>query len=317
MRAAQTAAFLGAKLADSQAGGPASGVNFYSLARVRPTASLAKISFATVSSCIGKSLPYSSARPPPPSHVAGWRVNDVERPANYDAGEALFNLARILVIEDDPETAAEIASCLAASGFEAEQSFDGAEGLALALDEPFDAVTLDRMLPGCDGLDVVKRLREAGSDVPVLMVSALGDVDDRVVGLRAGGDDYLVKPFAPPELIARLEVILRRRRRPEETEVMLRAGDLKLDLVRREAERDGRRIELLPQEFKLLEFMMRNAGQTLSRRQIFEAVWEYYFDPGTNLIDVHVGRLRRKIDAPGLPPLFKTERGVGYMLDAT
>ena len=225
-------------------------------------------------------------------------------------------MAKILIIEDDPETAAEIASCLAASGFEAEQSLDGAEGLARALDEEFDAVTLDRMLPGCDGLDVVRRLREAGSDVPVLMVSALGDVDDRVTGLRAGGDDYLVKPFAPTELIARLEVILRRRRRPEPPDFMLRAGDLKLDLVRREAERGGRRIELLPQEFKLLEFMMRNAGQTLSRRQIFEAVWEYYFDPGTNLIDVHVGRLRRKIDAPGLAPLFKTERGVGYMLDA-
>ncbi len=226
-------------------------------------------------------------------------------------------MARILIIEDDPQTAAEIASCLAASGFGAEQRFDGAEGLALALDEAFDAVTLDRMLPGCDGLDIVRRLREAGSDVPVLMVSALGDVDDRVTGLRAGGDDYLVKPFAPTELIARLEVILRRRRRSVGPEVMIRAGDLKLDLVKREAERQGRRIELLPMEFRLLEFMMRNAGQILSRRLIFEAVWEYYFDPGTNLIDVHVGRLRRKIDAAGLPPLFRTERGVGYMFDAT
>jgi two-component system OmpR family response regulator len=226
-------------------------------------------------------------------------------------------MARILVIEDDPQTAAEIAACLAASGFDAEQSFDGAEGLALALGERFDAVTLDRMLPGRDGLDVVKALREAGSDVPVLMVSALGDVDDRVTGLRAGGDDYLVKPFAPPELIARLEVMLRRHRHPPTPEVVLRAGDLKLDLVRHEAERGGRRIELLPMEFKLLEFMMRNAGQTLSRRMIFESVWEYYFDPGTNLIDVHVGRLRRKIDAVGAAPLFKTERGVGYMLDAT
>jgi two-component system OmpR family response regulator len=226
-------------------------------------------------------------------------------------------LPRILIIEDDVETAAEIASCLAASGFEAEQSHDADEGLALALREPWDAVTLDRMLAGCDGLDVLKRLREAGSDVPVLMVSALGDVDDRVTGLRAGGDDYLVKPFAPPELVARLEVILRRHRRPDKPEVSLRAGDLKLDLVSREAERGGKRIELLPREFKLLEFMMRNAGQTLSRRLIFEAVWEYYFDPGTNLIDVHVGRLRRKIDTPGLPQLFKTERGVGYLLDAS
>jgi len=225
-------------------------------------------------------------------------------------------VARILVIEDDPETAAEIASCLAAGGFEPEQSFDGPSGLKAALAGRFDAITLDRMLPGCDGLDVLKGLREAGSDAPVLMVSALGDVDDRVTGLRAGGDDYIVKPFAPSELLARLEVILRRHRRPQTPEVSLKVADLELDLVKHEAVRGGRRIELLPQEFKLLDFMMRNAGQVLSRRMIFEAVWEYYFDPGTNLIDVHVGRLRRKIDAAGARPLFHTERGVGYMLNA-
>lgn len=170
------------------------------------------------------------------------------------------------------------------------------------------------MLPGCDGLQVVKALREAGSEAPVLMVSALSDVDDRVSGLRAGGDDYLVKPFAPTELIARLEALLRRHRRTEAAEVMLRVRDLELDLVKHEARRGERRIELLPMEFKLLEYMMRNAGQPLSRRMIFEAVWEYYFDPGTNLIDVHVGKLRRKIDTPGTTPLFKTERGLGYML---
>jgi two-component system OmpR family response regulator len=148
------------------------------------------------------------------------------------------------------------------------------------------------------------------------MVSALSDVDDRVTGLRAGGDDYLVKPFAPSELIARLEVLLRRHRRSASVEVALQVADLELDLVKHEARRRGRRIELLPMEFKLLEFMMRNAGQALSRRMIFEAVWEYYFDPGTNLIDVHVGKLRRKIDFPGVTPLFKTERGLGYMLHA-
>ena len=224
-------------------------------------------------------------------------------------------MARILVNEDDSATAAEIAACLTAGGFESEQSHDGLQGLEAALAEPFDAITLDRMLPGCDGLTVVRRLRDAGSDVPVLMVSALGDVDDRVTGLRAGGDDYLVKPFAPPELIARLEVILRRSRR-ESAELVIRVADLSLDLVKREALRGGRRIELLPMEFRLLEFMMRNAGQILSRRLIFEAVWEYYFDPGTNLIDVHVGRLRRKIDAGDGPALFRTERGVGYMLNA-
>jgi two-component system OmpR family response regulator len=225
-------------------------------------------------------------------------------------------VVRILVIEDDRDTAAEIASCLSAGGYQPEQSFDGQEGLDLALAERFDAITLDRMLPGRDGLLVVKALREAGSEVPVLMISALSDVDDRVSGLRAGGDDYLVKPFAPSELVARLEALLRRHKRAGAAEVVLQVRDLELDLVKHEARRGGRRIELLPMEFKLLEFMMRNAGQPLSRRMIFEAVWEYYFDPGTNLIDVHVGKLRRKIDLPGAAPLFKTERGLGYMLYA-
>ena len=225
-------------------------------------------------------------------------------------------MVRILVIEDDRDTAAEIASCLSAGGYQPEQSFDGQEGLDLALAERFDAITLDRMLPGRDGLLVVKALREAGSEVPVLMISALSDVDDRVSGLRAGGDDYLVKPFAPSELVARLEALLRRHKRSGAAEVVLQVRDLELDLVKHEARRGGRRIELLPMEFKLLEFMMRNAGQPLSRRMIFEAVWEYYFDPGTNLIDVHVGKLRRKIDVPGAAPLFKTERGLGYMLYA-
>jgi len=186
----------------------------------------------------------------------------------------------------------------------------------MALTERFDAITLDRLLPGYDGLRVIKALRDAGVEAPVLMVSALSDVDDRVTGLRAGGDDYLIKPFAPSELIARVEVLLRRHRRAASSDLMLSVEDLELDLVAREARRNGRRIELLPTEFKLLEFMMRNAGQPLSRRMIFEAVWEYYFDPGTNLIDVHVGKLRKKIDTPGLTPLIKTERGLGYMLHA-
>jgi DNA-binding response OmpR family regulator len=223
-------------------------------------------------------------------------------------------LARILVIEDDIETAADIAACLSANGFHAEQSFNGQAGLKLALGDRFDAITLDRMLPGCDGLQVVKSLREAGLDTPVLMVSALGDVDDRVSGLRAGGDDYMIKPFAPTELVARLEVLLRRHNRSSKPELGLQVGDLRLDLVRREAQRGERHIELLPTEFKLLEFMMRNAGQTLSRQMIFEAVWEYYFDPGTNLIDVHVAKLRKKIDLPGAEPLIRTERGLGYRL---
>ncbi len=223
--------------------------------------------------------------------------------------------SKILVIEDDVDTADEIAALLTSSGFDARRSLDGGEGLKLALSEPFDAITLDRILPGCDGLEVVSRLREAGRHTPVLMVSALGDVDDRVAGLRAGGDDYMIKPFAPVELLARLEVLLRRRSQ-EEPQLLLRVGDLELDLVSREARRGERRIELLPREFKLLEYMMHNAGQVLSRRMIFEEVWEYYFDPGTNLIEVHVAKLRKKIDTPGETSLIRTERGSGYVLDA-
>ena len=223
---------------------------------------------------------------------------------------------RILVVEDDPATAADIESCLAASGFAPEACGDGLEALGRALLGGFDAITLDRMLPGLDGLDLLKRLRDSDLATPVLMVSALSDIDDRVTGLRAGGDDYLVKPFAPNELVARLEVLLRRSRLAPAAETSISVGDLELDLIRHRAERAGRAIDLLPMEFKLLEYLMRNAGHLLSRRMIFETVWGYYFDPGTNLIDVHMGKLRRKIDQPGLEPLFHTERGVGYMLHA-
>lgn len=225
-------------------------------------------------------------------------------------------MPKILVIEDDPETSAQIAACLKDGGFEVETAYDGDIGLAKALERRFEAITLDRMLPGRDGLAVVRALREADVDAPVLMISALGDVDERVSGLRAGGDDYLTKPFAPTELVARLEVLLRRHRRGASPELMLQVADLVLDLIKHEARRGGRVIELLPTEYKLLEFMMRNAGQTLSRRMIFESVWEYYFDPGTNLIEVHVGRLRKKIDSPGSAPLIKTERGLGYVFHA-
>ncbi|MDT5322640.1 MAG: two-component system, OmpR family, response regulator [Mycobacterium sp.] len=225
-------------------------------------------------------------------------------------------MARILVIEDDIETAADIASCLSACGFQLDQCFDGQQGLNLAMTDRFDAITLDRVLPGCDGLQVVKALRASGLETPVLMLSALGDVDDRVAGLRGGGDDYLVKPFAPSELAVRMEILLRHRGQRTKEDLLLQVGDLELDLVAREARRNGRRIELLPMEFKLLEFMMRNSGQMLSRRVIFEHVWEYHFDPGTNLIDVHIGKLRKKIDEPGAPSFIKTERGTGYLLNA-
>jgi two-component system, OmpR family, response regulator len=224
-------------------------------------------------------------------------------------------MTRILVVEDDVTTAADILQCLSEAGFQTDHRGDGASGLRAALDGGYDAVALDRMLPVLDGLDLLRALRAQGRDVPVLMISALSDVDDRVQGLRAGGDDYLVKPFAPAELAARLEALLRRRRR-ETAETHIRVGQLELDLVRREAKRAGRRIELLPMEFKLLEFMMRNAGRSLSRRFLFESVWGYHFDPGTNLIDVHMGKLRRKIDASEGEAMIRTERGVGYVLDA-
>jgi two-component system OmpR family response regulator len=225
-------------------------------------------------------------------------------------------MAKVLVIEDDDATAQEMESCLNAAGHEVRREADGSEGLKAALGGGYDAITLDRMLPGLDGLEVVGRLHAAGNYTPVLMVSALSDVDQRIAGLRAGGDDYLTKPFDPGELAARLEVMLRRRGWVREASPSLKVGDLELDLVRHSARRGAREIELLPMEFKLLEFMMRNPGQTLSRRLIFETVWEYYFDPGTNLIEVYVSRLRKAIDAPGERPLIRTVRGQGYTIDA-
>ena len=224
-------------------------------------------------------------------------------------------MGKILIVEDDPTTAADIARCLGELGFQSERIANGPAALQAALANGYQAITLDRMLPGFDGLEFLRALRARNRDTPVLMISALSDVDDRVSGLRAGGDDYLVKPFAPAELGARLEALLRRQRR-EVAETRLQVGDLELDLVRREGRRGSRIIELLPMEFRLLEFMMRNVGRALSRRLVFEAVWGYTFDPGTNLIDVHVGKLRRKIDGHGGEPLIRTERGIGYILDA-
>jgi two-component system OmpR family response regulator len=225
---------------------------------------------------------------------------------------------KILVIEDDQRTAFEILNRLALADMQADHAANGELGLKAALTGDYDAITLDRLLPSLDGLQIVSRLRDAGFETPVLMISALTDVDDRITGLRAGGDDYMVKPFNPDEMVARLEVLMRRARRSGVVPLpTLRFGDLELDMVKHEARRNGRTIELLPMEFKLLEFMIRNAGQVLTRRMIFEQVWDYYFDPGTNLIDVHVGRLRRKIDGPSDPPLFRTIRRQGYALGAT
>jgi two-component system OmpR family response regulator len=221
-------------------------------------------------------------------------------------------MPRILVIEDDEVTAREIVTELATHGMLADWAATGCAGLEQALAGGYDLITLDRMLPGMSGIDVITALRERRVDTPVLMISALSEVDERVRGLRAGGDDYLTKPFAPDEMAARVEVLLRRHQ--PQAENRLRVVDLELDLVRHVAYRGGQPLSLLPTEYRLLEFLMRNSGQVLSRTMIFEHVWGFHFDPGTNVIDVHIGRLRRKIDVAGRPALIHTVRGSGYRL---
>jgi two-component system OmpR family response regulator len=224
-------------------------------------------------------------------------------------------MPKILTIEDDDTTAAEIARELEERGFEVRCVADGDEGLRLASTGDYDLVTLDRMLPGLDGLSIAAALKGRGVDVPILMISALNDVDERVRGLRAGGDDYLTKPFEPQEMTARVEVLLRRTT-VDARKLVLRYADLELDLVSHTAQRGGRDLRLFPKEVKLLEFLLRNSEQALTRTMIFEAVWGYSFDPGTNLIDVHVRALRRKLEEPGLPTLLHTVRGTGYCLRA-
>jgi two-component system, OmpR family, response regulator len=223
-------------------------------------------------------------------------------------------MPRALIIEDDEVTAREIVAELSVHGMVAEWVADGRRGLDRALEGQFDLITLDRMLPGMDGIDVVAALRRAQVDTPVLMISALSDVDERVRGLRAGGDDYLTKPFAPDEMSARAEVLLRRRQPSEGGGNRLRVADLELDLVTHAANRAGQELPLQPTEYRLLEFLMRHAGQVLTRTMIFEHVWGFHFDPGTNVIDVHIGRLRRKIDQPGQSSLIRTVRGSGYVI---
>jgi len=223
-------------------------------------------------------------------------------------------MTRILAIEDDETTGQEIVDELSNHDFEVEWVRNGKDGLERALSGHYDLITLDRMLPFRDGLTILTTIRGKGIETPVLMISALSDVDERVNGLRAGGDDYLVKPFASEEMAARVEVLLRRQSRPER-QTKLHVADLELDLVARQARRSNRTLDLQPTEFRLLEYMMRNFGQILTRTMLFESVWGYHFDPGTNIIDVHIGRLRRKVDVPGLSPLIHTVRGSGYMLN--
>ncbi|WP_249209405.1 response regulator transcription factor [Burkholderia cenocepacia] len=224
-------------------------------------------------------------------------------------------VAHVLTIEDDEITANEIVTELEGRGFTVEWVANGRDGMARALGNEFDVITLDRMLPVVDGLTILTTMRNVGVRTPVLMLSALGDVDERVRGLRAGGDDYLTKPFDPEEMAARLEVLLRRSQAaPATFDTTLVVGPLKLDLISRKAFRDGEEVVLLPTEYRVLEYMMRNAGQTITRTMLFEAVWGYHFDPGTNLIEVHMGRLRRKIDPSDAKQMIQTVRGAGYRL---
>jgi two-component system, OmpR family, response regulator len=222
---------------------------------------------------------------------------------------------KLLVIEDDREAAAYIAKGLAESGYVVDQAPEGRTGLFMASAGNYDALIVDRMLPGMDGLVLVAALRAAEVRTPVLILSALGAVDDRVKGLRAGGDDYLAKPFAFAELLARIEALLRRGSGGTQT-TKLKVGDLEMDLLARNVTRGGREIELLPREFRLLEFLMRHAGQVVTRTMLLENVWDYHFDPQTNVIDVHVSRLRQKIDKGFARPLLHTIRGAGYSLRA-
>ena len=222
---------------------------------------------------------------------------------------------RVLVIEDDADTAEQMVDCLRTGGYAVDLASDGHEGLALGRRADYLVMTVDRMLPRIDGIDVIRRLREDGIVTPTLIVSALGEVDDRVRGLRAGGDDYLVKPFAYAELLARVDALARRSATGMK-ETILRAGDLELDLLTRTVRRRGRTIELLPKEFQLLAYLVRHAGHVVPRAMLLQHVWDLHFDPMTNIIDVYVGRLRRKVDGGGAYPLIHTVRGVGFCLRA-
>jgi two-component system OmpR family response regulator len=221
---------------------------------------------------------------------------------------------RILVIEDDRQAAAYLVKGLKESGYAVDHAANAGEGSHLALQENYDAMIIDRMLPGGDGLSIIEAIRGRGNATPVLILSALGEVDDRVKGLRAGGDDYLTKPYAFSELLARLEALLRRR--AGGVDGQLRVADLEMDLLARSVTRGGTRIDLQPREFRLLEYLMRHSNQVVTRTMLLEHVWDYHFDPQTNVIDVHVSRLRQKIDKNFSAPLLHTVRGAGYCLRA-
>jgi two-component system OmpR family response regulator len=223
-------------------------------------------------------------------------------------------MSKLLLIEDDDETAVEVVGELTHRGYMVERAATGTAGIELARAGDHDVLIVDRLLPGIDGLVIIETLRREHKRAPVLVLSALGALDDRVRGLRAGGDDYLAKPFALVELIARVEALLRRPAVSRETR--LRVGPLELDLIERTVTRSGRKIDLLPREFRLLEYMMRRPDQMVTRAMLFEDVWNYRFVPDSNLIDVHMGKLRHKIDPPGEEPVIQNVRGAGFILRA-
>lgn len=221
---------------------------------------------------------------------------------------------KILVVEDDPEAAAYLVKAFQETGHLADHAADGLEGYALACEGAYDVLVVDRMLPRLDGLSLIRSLREQKNETPVMILSALGQVDDRVKGLRAGGDDYLPKPYAFSELLARVEALARRRSGGVSEQTTYQVGDLVLDRLAHTATRGGREIALQPREFRLLEYLMKHAGQVVTRTMLLENVWDYHFDPQTNVIDVHVSRLRAKVDKGHPTPLIHTVRGAGYMI---
>jgi len=247
--------------------------------------------------------------------VSEYSVCAINYVRDQEIGRVTEARRRILAIEDDPETAEQLVDFLVTRGYHVDLATNGSDGLELGWSAEYAVITIDRMLPGIDGLAIIRRLREGGIGTPALIISALGEVDDRVRGLRAGGDDYLVKPFAYAELLARIEALARRSATVIK-ETVLRVGDLELDLVSRQANRGGKEIELLPREFQVLELLVRNEGHVVPRAMLLEQVWDLHFDPTTNIIDVYVGRVRRKVDSEQAYPLIHTIRGVGFCVRA-
>jgi two-component system, OmpR family, response regulator len=223
---------------------------------------------------------------------------------------------KLLIVEDNERVAHFLKKGLSEAGHTVDHADNGRDGMFLAASEPYDAIIMDRMLPGgVNGLTIIEALRKTGSKVPILILSALADVDDRILGLKSGGDDYLVKPFAFGELLARLDALLRRSQ-DARTETMLTLGDLTMDILSHKVTRADKAVLLQPREFKLLEYLMRHANQVVTRTMLLENVWDYHFDPQTNVVDVHVSKLRQKIDAGAERQLLRTIRNAGYMLTA-